>query len=546
MPEDSITTKVLDRFQQLQTDRRAYEQNWQSIRDLVRPGTTDFNRQVTPGQLRTLDIFDGTAPKANGELASALIGYLLSPVMRWFDVEVRGMTQDEMSEQLDDAALLWLEQVADAIYDQYKSDSTNFNNTMRECMLDIGAFGTCVPSQEWSEDGLCFKSHALASCYLQEDSDGMIDTVMRELKYTTRQVLQEFSGDVIPKKIMEERQMDKPWKILHSVFPRSDRNFFKRNVTNKKFASLWISVDCKESMRESGYDALPYHPARWVKLAEEIYGRGPAIDCLPDIRMLNQMEKTLLKSGQKVVDPPLQVPDDGFLLPIKTFPGALIFKDPSAPNIEPLITKANLPFGLEQANQKRDFIKTCFYIDWIRMEKENKEMTAYEVSDRRDEKLRLLSPMFGRLMTELLGPMIARSYNLLNEHGRLPQAPPSLQGKRLKVEYTSPAAKAQKMVKAMDMDRYIQGMIPMAQLSPDIMDIVDLDAYARERALLMGTTRLIIRSKQQVADIRAQKQQAQQTQGLMQMAEPATKAIKNLADAKDKGGGIDLSALQGQ
>jgi len=36
---------------------------------------------------------------------------------------------------------------------------------------------------------------------------------------------------------------------------------------------------------------------------------------LPDIKMLNEMNKTIIRAGQRVVDPPLMVSDDGALAP---------------------------------------------------------------------------------------------------------------------------------------------------------------------------------------------------------------------------------------
>jgi hypothetical protein len=258
---------------------------------------------------------------------------------------------------------------------------------------------------------------------------------------------------------------------------------------------------------------------------------------LPDIKMINSMERTLLKAGQKVVDPPLQATDEGFLLPIRTEPGAIIFREAGTEPIEPLLTQANLPWGLEQANQKREFIEKCFYSEWIKMRKENVEMTAYEVADRREEKLRLMAPMLGRLVSELHGPMIQRSYMLLNQHRRIPPAPASLSGKFMKVEYMSAASRAQTGVKAVSMGRYIQELLPAAQVNPEVMDVVNWDKYARELAKARGTPVIILRSDQEIQDLRQARGQQQAAQQIAQVAEPASKAVKNLADAQSKGGG---------
>ena len=339
---------------------------------------------------------------------------------------------------------------------------------------------------------------------------------------------------------------DKLIDVVHWCGPRKDRDPKKMNAKNKPIASIWISLTTHETLLESGYDSFPYHVARWTKLAGEVYGRSPAKKCLPDIKMLNQMEKTILKAGQKQVDPPLILRNDAFMLPIKTAPGSLIFKEDEEAQITPLETKGNLPWGEEKAEQKRKFIQQCFYSDWIRMEKENVEMTAYEVQDRRDEKLRLLAPIFGRIASELLGPMIARSYTLLNQHGLIPPAPGMIAKAKLKVGYLSPAAMAQSSSKATLISRYLNDLTPLAQIDPSIMDAIDMDKMAQVLAVARGVPRIVLRSADDMAQMRQQKQQAQMMQQAAQTAEPVSKSIKNLADASAKSPGGDIQNLMPQ
>jgi hypothetical protein len=479
-------------------------------------------------------MFDGTAPEALEQLASALHSYLSNPAERWFELQVEG------EGKLEHDALDWLDEVSELIYSSYRRADVGLNMALHECYMDIGSFGTLCLFQGWSNKtgDLTFSSKPLQTAYFLEDNEGRVDTVMFEVTWTIRQCIQEF-GQMLPPKLMEygKKDQDRPVQMAHFAFPRTDRLPRKLDARNKRVASVWICLTTKELVGESGYDTLPYHVARWVKLSGEAYGRGPAKKCLADVKMLNAMERTLLKAGQKQVDPPLVLGHEGFMLPIRTSPGSLIFKEEEERKIEALRFEGNLPWGEDKAAQKRAFIEKCFYADWIRMEKENVEMTAYEVADRRDEKLRLLAPIFGRITSELHGPMVARSYFLLNEHGRIPQAPPSLEGRRLKVGYISPAAVAQLGARANQMSRLINDLTPVAQIRPDVMDALDLDEVAQEMAKARRVPRNTIRSPKDVEQIRAERAQQQQTQQLMQVAEPASKAVKNLADAEAKTGG---------
>ena len=58
---------------------------------------------------------------------------------------------------------------------------------------------------------------------------------------------------------------------------------------------------------------MPYVVPKMLKASTEIYGRSPAMNALPDVKVLNKMVETALKAAAKQVDPPLLVPDDSML-----------------------------------------------------------------------------------------------------------------------------------------------------------------------------------------------------------------------------------------
>jgi hypothetical protein len=532
--------EVITEHERLKSDRRRWERDWQDIRLLVRPYGADFQRMVIPGEARTLDIYDGTAVDCLDQLAAGLHSFLCNPVDRWFSLGLA----DERSEA-DDETLAWLEFASDRLYDVYSNEDTCFNQSIHECFLDLGSFGTGIVGQGWSPElgNIFFRSHSSASCWLRENYRGQVDTVHRELKMSIRQVIQRFGAEALTPTMIQfmDKDLNREFTVIHRVAPRKDRTPGKADRKNKAYESIWVCVEDKQIIAEGGFDLLPYHVSRWTKMAEEVYGRSPAAKCLPDIRMLNQMEKAMIKAANKLVDPVLIVENDGVLLPLKTHAGGIIFKEPGAEAPTPLQTGINLPINLEMSNQKREHIKSCFHADWIRLEKENIEMTATEVMDRREEKLRLIAPILGRQQSELLGPIIMRTYQLLAEHGLIPKATQQVLASGLKISYISPAARAQTGVKAQTMIRYAQELMPMAQIAPGIMDAIDWDKYANELAIVRGVTRTVLRSRADLATLRDQQSKTQQAQQAAQIAEPATAAVKNLADARAKG--TDVSSM---
>lgn len=523
-----VVDYALKRFEDAKAKRSPFDGDWNSIRDFIRPISVIFNQQT--GQYVTVrpeTMFDGTAADALEELAAALHSYLSSPSERWFELQIEGVPREKLSSE----ELMWLDEAADVIYAYYQREDSNINGAFSEVYLDLGSYGTAVMAQEWDRDinGLIFSAKPLPHAYILENSKGRVDTIFFVRSWTIRQVKQEFG--YLPPELQKIDNEDRQVEVLHAVFPRTDK-LTGASPTRMPFASMWICLSTKELLLESGYETFPYSVPRWTKLSGEFYGRGPARRCLPDIKMLNQMERTILKAGQKMVDPPLILSNEGWLLPIRTSPGGLIFKEDEERTIEPLKIEGNLPWGEEKAEQKRDFIRRCFFNDWIRREKKKREQSAHEIMDDRDEMLRLFAPIFGRITTEMHGPLVTRSYHILNSKGKIPQAPESLSGRRLAVGYTSAASRAQLLAKAGTISQFIQDLIPLAQVSADILDAVDMDAVAQQLAIARGAPRAIMRSPEDLAKLREQKNQMNQMAQMAQIAEPASKAIANISKAQ--------------
>ena len=166
-----------------------------------------------------------------------------------------------------------------------------------------------------------------------------------------------------------EKDAYEPTTIVHAVMPRDEENRddYKLDAENKPYASCYIDPEEKVLLSESGFDEFPYMVPRWKKSSYEIgYGRSPTMTALPDIKMLNKMSEVTIRAAQKQIDPPLMLPDDGFMLPIRTVPGGLNFyRAGTRDRIEPLQIGANNPLGLQTEEQRRQAIRSAFYVDQL-------------------------------------------------------------------------------------------------------------------------------------------------------------------------------------
>ena len=333
------------------------------------------------------------------------------------------------------------------------------------------------------------------------------------------------------------------------MYERQERDITKVTADNKPFASVYIEPDEKVTLSESGFDEFPYMAPRYTKSSFEIgYGRSPAMTALADIKMLNKMSEVTIRAAQKQVDPPLLVPDDGFMLPVRTVPGGLNFyRSGTRDRIEPLNIGANNPLGLNMEEQRRTAIRAAFYVDQLILG-QGPQMTATEVVQRTEEKMRLLGPLTGRLSQELLQPLISRVYSILSRQKAFQPAPDFMLNQKLEIEYVSPLAKAQRQGDIQSMTRLLELMTPLSQLDPGIMDYVDSDGISKHLIKILGVPATAVRGDREVAMMRAQRQEQQAEQAeqmqLMQTAEAAGNAAPMVRAVE--GSGVTLDEVIGE
>lgn len=146
-------------------------------------------------------------------------------------------------------------------------------------------------------------------------------------------------------------------------------------------------------------------------------------------------------------------------------------------------------------------------------------MTATEVHVRVNLIRQLLGPVYGRLQTEYLQPMIERCFGLAYRAGILGAAPESLAGRNFTVRYLSPLARSQKLEEVSAIDQFVAGAAALAPIDPTVMDNIDMDEAQRFKGEALGVPSAVIRSKadrDKIREDRAQAQQAAQEQAQQQ------------------------------
>ncbi len=523
MAKTDLTKTIMARFDRLKTGRQNWETHWQEVADYMQPRKADVTRTRSRGDKRTELIFDSSPIQAVELLAASLHGMLTNPSTPWFSLRYKDQGLDA-----DDEAKLWLEGVTDTMYTAF--NRSNFQQEIFELYHDLITFGTAAMFIEEDQDDLLkFSTRHINEIYITENDKGRIDTVYRKFKITLRAAFQQF-GENLSEEARNKVKKD-PFDeidILHAVYPRQDFDPTKKDKKNMEFESTYVEYKNGNELSVGGFMEFPFVVPRYLKASHEIYGRSPAMTALPDVKMLNEMSKTTIKAAQKQVDPPLLVPDDGFLLPVRTVPGGLNFyRSGTRDRIEPLNIGANNPLGLNMEEQRRTAIRNVFYVDQLLLQ-QGPQMTATEVIQRNEEKMRLLGPVLGRLQSELLKPMIDRCFAILLRNNQFAPAPEFLSGQDIEIEYVSPLAKAQKGTELSSITRAIEILGSLANVAP-VFDYINFDSLVKHIADLVGVPQKVLKLQSQVNAEREQAAQQQEQMAQMQQLQQVAKAGGDIA-----------------
>ena len=517
--QTDLAKTLLKRFDRLKSNRQNWESHWQEVADYMQPRKADVTKTRSKGDKRTELVFDSSPMQAVELLAASLHGMLTNPATTWFSLRFKGGEFED-----NDEAKAWLEDSTEVMYNAI--NKSNFQQEIFELYHDLITFGTAAMFiEEDDEDTLKYSTRHINEMYISENDKGRIDTIFRKFRLTARAAIQKFGANVSDNIVTINRK--DPYEeieILHAIYPRSDFDPKKQDKVNMPFESVYLEAGTGDELSVSGFKEFPFVVPRYLKASHEIYGRSPAMTALPDVKMLNEMSKTTIKSAQKQVDPPLLVPDDGFILPVRTVPGGLNFyRAGTRDRIEPLNIGANTPLGLNMEEQRRDSIRNAFYVNQLMMQN-GPQMTATEVIQRNEEKMRLLGPVLGRLQSELLKPLIDRTFALLLRKNLFRPAPEFLSGQDIEIEYVSPLAKAQKSAELQSIMRGIEILGSLANVAP-VFDHVNMDKLVKHLMDVVGVPQKVLKTQNEVQAKREQDQQQQaQQQQMAQMQQVAETA----------------------
>lgn len=525
------------RIGSLRTIRQSWFLHWRELANFMLPRRytwlitpNEFNRGVPINQ----NIIDSTAMLAARTCASGMMAGITSPARPWFKLRIGG--QDPAS--IGSEASKWLETVEKRML-RVMAES-NFYNSMAVVFQDLSVFGTAAQLiYEDYEDVIRCYNPALGEFFVANDERFMGNTFARELTMTAEQIAGEFGEENCPEAVTQVLKTSpfQQFKVFHYIYPDKKRGRAFREL-------YWVDSRFDQPLRDRRYYEQFAFVPRWEVLGNDPYGRGPGMDALGDTKQLQVEQRRKAQAIDKMVNPPMLADIQLKNQPASILPGGVTYvAGMNNVGMKP-VYQVNPPvqelmLDIKEIQQR---VREVFYNDLFMMISQlDTVRSATEIDARREEKLVMLGPVLDRMQNEHLTPAITRIFNVMLRARLLPPPPEEIAGMAIEVQYVSMLAEAQRVAKSAGMERLAAQLGNLAAVYPDVLDVLDETEFAIEYADIMSVSPKVIRSREEIQQIRQQKAEQAQAQQMAAGAPDMAKAAE-LMSKTDVGGGIN--ALQ--
>jgi hypothetical protein len=502
LDEQELISRLEGRRKALIALRGSLDNMWDDLARFIHPARVGFTHLTTPGEQRTKHIVNSTALTAREQLASTVESMLLPKDRQWGFAQAADPALRE-----NDAVKRWFDEANRLTHEAIYSAEAQFEQSIGELIEDVVTFGTGVMfmAERANLEGMFFRTLFLRNVYLGQNAEGKVDLVAMLLPLTVDQAITRFDqskfGNSVQGKIKDAKFDDKI-DIIVVVMPANEttRAIIGEPLSgDRPFVYFAYELSDKVIVDRKGFDEMPFITPRWKTIPMEVYGFSPGRQALPDVKMVNAMDVTLLKSGQLKTQPPLLIPDDGFINVGNVIPGGTVPYDAQVAlkmgriPVQALDVGGQLSVGGALLERKEQAIRDAFFTDVLKLPDKNR-MTATEVLEHRGTFVRLLGSAFGRLLNEINRAVYVRAFGIELRAGRLPSTdglPAEAAGAEIGYKFFSAVQEGQRMAEVARAMRVLESLAPAMQIEPEVKDNFDLDQVVRDLGEAFGPMRWI-------------------------------------------------------
>ena len=444
---------------------QGHKSNWDAMLsdayEFALPMRNTYNSQA-PGQQKMDRVFDSTAINSVQNFASILQQGVTPPFQEFLDflpgVDIPEQNQEEARKQLKEKQKQFFEIV----------HASNFDLAIAEFNTDLAVGTASMLVMEGTDDKpLNHIAVPNSQISIDEGAFGSVDGVFRRHNKPLR-VLEIEWPDMKEgiKAELRAEEKDNPGATANLV----EGTYYDNEADNYVYQVLLTGTGSDESTVTGGkqgsasdariivertMDVHPWIITRWIKVAGEVYGRGPLLFSLPDIKTLNKAKEFILQRASFDVAGMWEAVDDGVMNPdlIEITPGAVISVAASG-NLRGLAPASNMDVSQLVVQDLQMSIKESLLDESLPSEA-GPVRSPTEIIERVKRLQQKTGTPLARYMSEFLEPWANRCLSILHNKGIMENRL-KVDGKIIKIKPTSPLAQQQNLQELQDVLQYIQ------------------------------------------------------------------------------------------
>lgn len=535
----------------LKSQRSSHEGDWADCLELFMPTRWGVTGDFVPG---ADELYDSEGRRASETMSSGLTSMIFPREEIFF--EYGQQAGSKRSEQ----AIRWFRSKS-AVTMSYLHRS-NFFEEVQVAIKELCVVGTCclfISDYDEESGKVFFKNQPCFSYYIAEDAKGTVDTVIRELKLTPNQAADEFGVTNLPKKVADYVGTAKGESLTHlyshcCIPNRLSKADLKGSKADKKrpYRDIVILESEKHVVRDSGYNSFPFAVCRYGRASDSVWGYGPGTLAKGDAFQCEALNQIADVATEKMVWPSLLASSKSYGV-VDNRPGGITYIDTSDPNggadnyKEWGSTNIRLDVPLKRLEDKHAAIRAAFFVDLFKLftqrMQQSREMTATEASLMSQESIAQFAPVGSRIQSELMDNIFIRLFAVLYSAPGVfwtaeERPPEDLFPKGGKTGIAVPAVSYKNKITLRlsvkqngALGETMNGLAPILQASPELLDNFDLDEAARDYSRNTGIPESWIRPVDARKKMRDERAQAQAQQAQLQQAQQAASAAKDAAAA---------------
>jgi hypothetical protein len=457
---------ILKRFKQAKKRKTNWDTTYREALQYAAPQRETFD-SYEPGVKKNQPdkVFDSTALSAMQKFASNMQSSLMPPMKKWINL-VPGA---QIPEAQRNKAAKQLEEIRDTMFRAV--NNSNFDTQISESFLDLAiGTGALLILKGTDANPIRCVSVPLAELFLEEGPHGIVTTAFREHKMPGRNIEPTWDDAKLTPSIQQKikNSPDKDIKLVDATFPTKitvKRKTEKGNTIEKRidgFRYVVIDQGTGDIIVDREQRSSPWVIFRWSVMPNEIYGRGPLMLALADVKTINKTKELILKNASIKTSGAWTVADDGIIninnirirpgakIPVSANPGSI-----NGPTIAPLAMPGDFNVAqLVLQDLKTSINELMFTNPFGSLDLPVR--TATEMSLRQQELSKQIGSAFGRLDFEAVKPITQRFLFVLEEMGKIDLNDFRVDGEFIAIESISPLAQAQDQEELTSMLRYAE------------------------------------------------------------------------------------------